>query len=266
MKNILLLVHEDGGQEARLQAALDVVRALDGHLSCLEVIALPLIVSDYYTGGGSAVLLDDIRTGESRFRQRIEARLANEDISWSFEEAHEPLANAFDRHADLADLIVISSRSEGDDGGRKRSHPEHLPLRARRPMLAVPPDCRDLDVTGRAVIAWDGSSACHEAIRAAVPLLRFAHEVAIVAINRPDGAFSMHDAAAYLSRHGIGADLLERKSDGTIASALIGHGVDTGASYIVMGAYGVSETAEQLFGGVTRTMLGKCPLPLLLAH
>jgi hypothetical protein len=35
MKNVLLLVHDDLGQEARLQAALDIVRAIGGHLHCL---------------------------------------------------------------------------------------------------------------------------------------------------------------------------------------------------------------------------------------
>ena len=41
MKNILLLVHDDPGQEARVQAALDLTRALDGHLTCLDVAAMP---------------------------------------------------------------------------------------------------------------------------------------------------------------------------------------------------------------------------------
>lgn len=41
MKNILLLVHDDDGQEVRLQAALDLVRALDGHLTCVDVTPRP---------------------------------------------------------------------------------------------------------------------------------------------------------------------------------------------------------------------------------
>ena len=32
MKNILLLIHDDQGQESRLQVALDVTRALGGHI------------------------------------------------------------------------------------------------------------------------------------------------------------------------------------------------------------------------------------------
>ena len=42
MKNILLLVHDDAGQEARFQAALDIGRAVEGHLSCLDVTVIPM--------------------------------------------------------------------------------------------------------------------------------------------------------------------------------------------------------------------------------
>ncbi len=48
MKNILLLVHDDEGQEARLQAALDLVRTLDGHLVCLDVTPFPVMAGDFY--------------------------------------------------------------------------------------------------------------------------------------------------------------------------------------------------------------------------
>jgi hypothetical protein len=47
MKNVLLLVHDDAGQEARLQAALGIVRAVEGHLTCLDVIIYPMISADY---------------------------------------------------------------------------------------------------------------------------------------------------------------------------------------------------------------------------
>lgn len=36
MKNVLLLIHDDDGQEARLQVTLDLTRALDGHLTCVS--------------------------------------------------------------------------------------------------------------------------------------------------------------------------------------------------------------------------------------
>jgi len=50
MKNILLLVHDDKGKDARLRAAIDLARALDGHLSCIDVSSLPLSIGADYSG------------------------------------------------------------------------------------------------------------------------------------------------------------------------------------------------------------------------
>ncbi len=58
MKNILLLIHDDAGQEARLQAALDITRALGGHLKCVDVTPLTVIPDDAFGSDGSAVLLE----------------------------------------------------------------------------------------------------------------------------------------------------------------------------------------------------------------
>lgn len=46
MKTLLLLVHDDAGQEARLQAALDLTRALDGHLTCVDIAPIPVFAGD----------------------------------------------------------------------------------------------------------------------------------------------------------------------------------------------------------------------------
>ena len=52
MKNILLFVHDDSGQEARFQVALDLTRALGGHLLCLDITYVPpLVGSGYYDDG-----------------------------------------------------------------------------------------------------------------------------------------------------------------------------------------------------------------------
>jgi len=65
MKNILLLVHDDAGQEARFQAALDIGRAVEGHLSCLDVTVIPALVgADYVGDAGFGTLLDDERERE----------------------------------------------------------------------------------------------------------------------------------------------------------------------------------------------------------
>ena len=79
MKNILLLVHDDAGQEARLQAALDLVRALDGHIHCLDVAMLTPLIDCPYDGLGQALLIEDEYKCEQENKVKLEQRLQHED-------------------------------------------------------------------------------------------------------------------------------------------------------------------------------------------
>ena len=64
MKNILLLVHDDAGQEARLQVALDLTRALGGHLTCIDVVRMVYGADGLY-GSNVDFLLADEQTRET---------------------------------------------------------------------------------------------------------------------------------------------------------------------------------------------------------
>ncbi|OYU74405.1 MAG: universal stress protein UspA, partial [Alphaproteobacteria bacterium PA3] len=110
MKNILLLVHEDDGQEARLQVALDVARAVGGHLECLEVREFPVMAFGTYAGGAEALAIAEIDRLPREFRIRLERRLEEEDVPWSFGQSFRRPADALADGADLADLIVLSAR------------------------------------------------------------------------------------------------------------------------------------------------------------
>jgi len=47
---------------------------------------------------------------------------------------------------------------------------------------------------------------------------------------------------------------------------LVAKAVTLDAAYIVMGGYNHSRVGEYLFGGVTRTLLTDCAVPLFIAH
>src|SRR5690606_25280467 len=84
MKNVLVLMHDDAGQEARFQAALDLVRALDGHLTCLDIAVAPAFVGDYADVGGTALLMGEERSRERANRAKLEARLKVEGVSYEW--------------------------------------------------------------------------------------------------------------------------------------------------------------------------------------
>lgn len=267
MKNVLLLIHDDPGQEARFQAALDLTRALNGHLLCVDVAIVPMAIDDYVPNGGSALLLADERARESANRTAIQARLAHEDVSYDWKDVTGDLAGALNAAAGLADVIVINRQLDGLHFPDMRGLAGNLLLGASTPILAVPETARRFDAFSHALVAWDGSKAAEEALQAATPLLALARVVTIVAIDDGSLKAPASDAAKYLSRHGIEPVVrnvpssFERTSDVLLSEIARVH-----ASYLVMGGYGHSRTLQAMFGGVTRRMLSESPVPLLLAH
>lgn len=266
MKNILLLAHDDEGQEARLQAALDVARTVGGHLTCLDVITPPQVVAySDYSGFVESTLIAQEQDREHANRKRVEARLARDDVAWDWHEATGLAESTIESEAGLADLIVLSLRLD-EASPELRQLAGQVARGAARPVLAVPKDAKGLDLGGPVLVAWDGSREADEALRDAIPLLRLASEVILLDVD--DGAFAADDAARYLSRHDIHAtvEAAPRVEGETICSAILKHAHQAGAAYVVMGAFGHSPAVETMFGGVTRSMFRQSDLPLLLAH
>ena len=267
MKNILLLVHDDAGQEARFQVALDVVRAVEGHLSCLDVSVMPMVMDDYVASAGQAMLLEDERTREAANRKALEARLAREQVSWDWTDATGAMAPLLSEASHLADLIVVNRKLDTLPEPDMQKVAGDVVLSSGKPILAVPDAACGLDVCGRALVCWDGSTAAMAALRAAIPLLALAREVVLLEIDDGSIGTPAEEAATYLSRHGISATIVQRhvrtRAPADVILEEIG---DRHADYVVMGGFGHFRLTEALFGGVTRILLTESPVPLLLAH
>lgn len=267
MKSILLLVHDDSGQEGRLQVALDLTRGLRGHLTCLDVSIAPEVMDDYVSLGGAALLMEDERAAEARNRRRIEPRLSHEDVPWDWIDVAGNLGDQVVRAARLSDIIVVSEKLPNFATHDMANLPGELLIRTNRPILAVPEDATGLDLTGTAVVAWDGSPEAEAALRAAVPLLQLAKSVTLLEIDDGSVALPAGDAATYLSRHGVKPVVSTLAAGGNSASTVILNEIgNQAADYLVMGGFGHARLTEALFGGVTRRILAECPVPTLLAH
>jgi nucleotide-binding universal stress UspA family protein len=264
MKNVLVLLHDGKGQDARLQAALDLTRAVSGHLLCLDVLAPPAVLTDYFDGGG-ALVMEYVRERESENRSQVEARLRKEDVAWTMLDAIGAPGKELRDASELADVIVVSAPGSDADLDARRLAAE-VAVKSGRPVLAVPPSCTGLDVAGEALVAWDGSREANQALRAAVPLLQRAAAVTLLEVNVPTGELTIDDAAGYLSRYDIHAEVVDRSTAGSASDAILDEAHAIGAAYLVMGAYGHPRAVEAIFGGVTADVLAGSDLPILLAH
>jgi nucleotide-binding universal stress UspA family protein len=267
MKNIVVLVHDDVGQEARLMAALDVTRAVEGHMTCVDVTIMPILMGDICSAGGEVLLMEQEYSRECANRSRIEARLANERVSWTWVEATGSIAPCLGEQAALSDLIVVNRKLDASVYPVMQSAAADAVMKADRPILAVPDGARGIKLAGNALICWDGSSSCIEALRAAVPLLKLAQSVLLYVVDDGSIAVAARDAATYLSRHGIEAVIRTERLHREKAVALIFDAIrHHDSDYVVMGGFGHGRLVEALVGGVTRAMLEASPVPVFLAH
>lgn len=271
MYSILLHIGDDDGLSARMQVALDIARAFDGHITCLQPVNMAIFAPGDFYGSAMEVALPAIKERAEKLRAKIEDDLANEGVQWDwiFEEGialHRLLA-----HSALKDLMVVGPSDIGVSSVGPSRMVGDLVLRSRTPVLVVPEDQKGLDCFAPAMVAWNGSSEACNAVRAALPLLKRASKVYLIKVSEePHGDrhdFEPVEGAAYLSRHGVDCEIVEvPPGDASISDTLSAAAQMRECSYMVMGAYGRSRLAEMLLGGVTRQSLKDPQLPVFLAH
>jgi nucleotide-binding universal stress UspA family protein len=272
MRSILLYVHDDAGLEARLQVALDLCRALDGHLSCLQATPYDLGVAGDFYYPVTAQLASQLEQEAKDIGQRLETRLANEDVRWDWIRTSGLAQFQIPRIAPLHDLLVIGSTDPLGIPDRPSKLVSDLVSQIRLPVLNIPSSVNSLHPDSTAVVAWNGSPEAAHALRAAIPLLIRAANVQILTVREQEGdeKFDMPPtgAAKYLARHGVEARIVElpHAAGSSIAEILLDAAEKRNAAYMVMGAYGHSRLRERILGGVTREMLSAPSIPLFLYH
>lgn len=268
MKSILLHIYDDTGLESRLQAAFDLARAFDGHITCLH--STPF--EDYLQNDplAAAYLPVDVSEKMKALREalqaRVEERLRAEGVSWDWVHRDELPASSLARFSILSDIVVVSQADRAVFRDEPRPLAAAVATRGRAPVLAVHETLHRLKIGAPILVAWNGSPEAAAAMRAAVPLLRLASDVQLLEVEEKLAAYPRDMAAHYLARNGIEPEIVQCRPEGSVADTIERAACALGAGMVVMGAYGRSRLREFLLGGVTRQMLAQCTLPLLLAH
>lgn len=264
MKSILLLVSPEAGFDARLDAALSIARATGAHLTALQVVDMTMYEAYPSFAGPIYVTsyLSDLEKFAREGKERVEKRLAREDVPWNFVDFNADHVGNAVRLGSLADLIVCSQPDPLFPGF------DSILMASHTPIMVVPTKLKSFDPTGRAMVAWNGSFEAANALRAAIGLLKLSASVTLVTVGKSGKSdFPATDALQYLSRHGIVAELREDTETGAfIADRLHVEATVIHATWMVLGAYSHWRALEAVFGGVTRTMLKDMAIPILLAR
>lgn len=269
IKTILLHVQNDSSLKERLQTGLSLARATGAHLRCLHVTPIEAYVTTDSFGGLFVLdgIMERIDEEEEKLRSDLEARLRAEDVPWDYQQVAANTVTELVRCAALSDIVVTGRQPHlGRGQGLEIGIVGDVLMAVRTPLL-IPGDGETiLDPFGAAVIAWNGSYEAANAVRNAVGLLKLSSSVCVLRLI--DGEqVPPTMLLEYLSRHGIHAELdtwvLEEDS---VPDLLVDYANQKGAGCIVMGGYGHSRAGEFLFGGVTRALLKRCPIALVVSH
>jgi nucleotide-binding universal stress UspA family protein len=268
MKTILVHIDSDDGQDARLQAAFDLARAFGGHLHCLQVTPYSAYTMGDPGMGGFPItaLIEAIEKQRHDERVAVEARLREEGVSWDWCSRDGGSAERLSEAARLADVVVMNSGPFASAESMRLTLTGDVAIHSPAPVVAVSPTSKGIAITGAALVAWDGSEEAAQAVRAALPMLKLAESVDILTVDEKPSDFRARDAAVWLSRHGINAEVMERPNDGGVEAVIRSVITERRSAWLVQGAYGHSRLRQTLFGGVTRGLLSDAPVPLVLGH
>jgi nucleotide-binding universal stress UspA family protein len=271
MRSILLHIHNDPCLEARLQVSLDLARAFGGHLTCVQVVPFAFIMPGDFYGTMAAEIAPVLQKNADELRDTLAGRLEHEDVAWDWLQEDGLAIDYLLEKSSLSDVAILGACEPLATGKAPSNLAGDLAIRGRTPVLMVPAAVRSFDVTGPAVVAWDGSLEAAHALKAALPLLARARSVVLATVAEErepgDGEIPSIDGAEYLARHGIECEMLELPlNGGSVAQVLASAATAREASYLVMGAYGHARWIETVWGGVTRELFANPPLPILACH
>lgn len=280
-----ILVHLDSGPRSAIRLAVAAGLAQRSGASLTGVYVVDIPSAEFFYGaamplaaGGAERVVDQIRAEATAAAEPVEAAfrdlLRREGLEggWRLVEGNLPATVAL--HARYADLTVLGQANpyEHRDGQGADAVVVTTVMSSGRPVLAVP-FAGDFPTLGqRVLVAWNASREAARAVNDALPLLREAAAVTVLAVN-PRRGINGHgdvpaaDIALHLARHGVRAEAAHTvATDIPEGEALLSYAADIGADLIVCGAYGHSRARELVFGGVTRTLLGEMTAPVFLSH
>lgn len=270
-------VHIDSTPQSanRLKAAMAMAARHEAHLVGVYAIPRPYIptyaevhISQEILDAQRQAALDAAAKAETAFTEAT----ANSGLSveWRAQEGDVGVVLGFNSR--FADLTIVGQPDPGQSlFPGDRDMPDRLILTAGRPVLVVPFAYTGELPAKTVLVAWDESSLASRAIHDALPLLKMADKVVVLAVNPdPDPSFRRDpgaDIAAHLARHGVKAEASHVVSDEVdVGNMLLSRAADVSADILVMGAYGHARWSELLLGGVTNKVLSHQALPVMMSH
>jgi nucleotide-binding universal stress UspA family protein len=256
LNDILVCLDSTEAGEGRLKLAVRLARQHGAYLT-----------GAYVLGNGTDAPSRRAEEMEDRFRDTV--RLQGLHGDWRLIDGPDTAAVvALAKSVDLA--ILGQYRREAHNGTGFR--PDQVAVECGRPLLIVPYVGDFAKVGEHVLIAWDGTREATRALNDALPLMSGAKTATVVTILDQERQIERTHAAlqrvvGHLEHHGVAARAEESlRGDMAISDLLLSRAADLGADMIVAGAYHHSQIREALIGGVSRDLLQRMTVPVLMSH
>jgi nucleotide-binding universal stress UspA family protein len=276
MKTILIPTEDHDTMPAVLQTARLVARTFDSYM---EGFAIRPAVGTYVTVEPVSSLAisgafdeDTAREAQGVFETFMNTngvpRAADgpATFSWAWPRTEATDDAALGSYGRVFDLLMLGRP------GRDVENPRMPPLEAAlfesgKPVLIVPKKA-PTTIGRNILIAWNGSTEQAHTNAFAMPFLKLAEKVTVLASegHTADGP-GAEPAALHLRRNGVNATALTVKTgDRTTGEVILEHAASLGCDLLVKSAYTQSRLRQMIFGGATRHILAHASLPVLMAH
>ena len=284
IRKLLLPLTGTAAGESAINTALIIARQWNAHILAIHVRADSRDVAPLAGEGLSGAMIQEMMQATDResgerssairvmFDRAIEA--AGIHIERPTDHADHPTAafltitgreeDVVAQQARLSDLTIVPHPESGDDVSS--SDALHAVLfDSGRPVL-IAPHRAPTTLGKRVAVAWNGTGEGAAAVQAALPWLKQADAVRILSADeyQRNGPLA-RDLAAYLALHGVRAEMATfRPLDREVGAGMLAAAREFGADLMTMGAYSHSRLRQLILGGVTRHVLEKADLPVLM--
>jgi nucleotide-binding universal stress UspA family protein len=284
IRKLLLPLTGTAAGEAALSTALMVARMWNAHVTALHVRVDSRDVAPLAGEGLSGAMIEEMMSATEKesadrahaVRAMFDRFVADHGVSLA-DPRHAPnmatasFATVTGREEDLvaqqarlADLTIVPHPESGEDVSS--SDALHAVLfDSGRPVLIATHDAPE-KIGTRICVAWNGTAESAAAVLGVLPWMKQAEAVRVISADeyqrRGPGAA---DLADYLSLHGVTVELATFKPiDREVGAGLLKAAHDFGADLLAMGAYSHSRLRQLILGGVTRHVLEKSRLPVMM--
>ncbi len=277
IKDIMVICDAGEANDFRVETSLHLANVFNAHITGIHLTPYPIPEKP---STGFNKVIDYLATDQTEqtentaesLKTRFEVKAAELDIPYDWKCIDGIDLQFIIDNARYADFVVLPQGYSQFGETKPQRIDDYLSIYMGRPTIVTPDIKRVFNLPKKIMIAWDESQEATRAVHDAMPLLEYAEDVQITCVsNEPEehkaNIIYSDDLRKHLSHHGVKAEAVNEDElpEGT-GKTILQSALEFDADLIVMGAYGETRLKEMVLGGVTRYLLSKTTIPLLLSH